>query len=210
MILTVIGDCNGHADALRAALDWIAEEGILSIFCTGNLAGGAQTDAVIALLKAHEVVTAQGARDRLLLRYEQKAQQLERKLDAEEYAFLSAAHAELSSGSLEHLRGLHKTVERSIDGIKILACHGSPSSQGEVIDIDSPTPRLQRLRESVDAQIFLCGGADGPFHRWVDGVLFVGPGPLLTAQGEAAITIVDTEEEPWQVRVQLVPVVTAE
>lgn len=197
MILAVMGDCNGDAAALARTLDAIADEGIMSVFCTGNIAGPSGADEVRALLEAQGVPCAQGERDRLLLRFEQKAQTLKSKLPPEEFDLLSRTHSALSSSTLEYLRGLHKRVERSIDGVKVLVCHGSPVSQGEIIDDTTPHARLQRLRESVEAQIILCGGSSQPWHRWVDGVLFAGPGPLPTH----GFTVVDTESEPWRVRV---------
>jgi predicted phosphodiesterase len=181
MLLAAIGDCDGNASALKVVLDLLAEEGILTIFQTGNLAGPAGVDAVSTLLEEYGVLVCQGERDRLLVRFEQKADTFRRKMEPEEFNVLAASHAALSSGGLEYLRGLHKRVERSIDGISI--------------------SRLQRHRESSGAALILCGGAPEPFHRWVDGTLFVGPGRLVSSEGKAQYTLVDTDTTPWSVEI---------
>ncbi len=201
MLLAAIGDCDGNASALKVVLDLLAEEGILTIFQTGNLAGPAGVDSVSTLLEEYGVLVCQGERDRLLVRFEQKADTFRRKMEPEEFNVLAASHAALSSGGLEYLRGLHKRVERSIDGISMLCCHGSPASQNEIIDDESPFSRLQRHRESSGAALILCGGAPEPFHRWVDGTLFVGPGRLVSSEGKAQYTLVDTDTTPWSVEI---------
>jgi len=201
MLLAVLGDCNGHAAALGAALNHIAEEGILTIFQTGNLAGPEGSDSVIQLLREHGVRVCQGEMDRMLVRFEQKSDTFRRKLEQEEFDWIAAAHARLSSEGLEYLRGLSKRIDREVDGIKMHCCHGSPASQSEIIDAETPHTRLQRHRESSGAALLMCGGAKEPFHRWVDGALFVGPGHLVAAPGEAQFTLIDTDAAPWQVTV---------
>jgi len=201
MLLAAIGDCNGDANALKAALESLAEEGILTIFQTGNLAGPAGVDAVSGLLREHGVLVCQGESDRLLVRFEQKSDTFRRKMEQAEFERLEASHAALSSGGLEYLRSLHKRIERSIDGISMLCCHGSPASQSEILDEETPFSRMQRHRESSGVALIICGGAPEPFHRWVDGMLFVGPGRLLTPEGQAQYILVDTDASPWSVRI---------
>ena len=115
MMIAVVGDCGGNAPALQAALGAIADEGILTVFQTGNLAGTGGVDTVIALLKEHGVAVCQGDLDRMLVRFEQKAGTMRGKLDEELFAWLSATHGALSSAGLEYLRALHKRIDRSID-----------------------------------------------------------------------------------------------
>lgn len=204
MLLAVLGDCGGHADALESALNAIAEEGILTIFQTGNLAGPQGVDRIAALLRDFGVKVCQGEKDRQLVRFEQKSGTFLKKMEPEEYDWLASSHAALSSEGLEYLRGLPKRIERGIDGVSMLCCHGSPASQSEVIDEETAYTRLQRHRESSTADLLICGGAPQPFHRWVDGALFVGPGALLAAQGQAQYTLVDTDAAPWVARVMQV------
>jgi predicted phosphodiesterase len=201
MLLAVLGDCDGQAPALATALNHIADEGILTVFQTGNLAGPEGSDGVITLLREHGVRVCQGEMDRMLVRFEQKSETFRRKLEPEQFQWIAAAHARLSSEGLEFLRGLSKRIDREVDGIKMHCCHGSPASQSEIIDAETPHTRLQRHRESSGAALLMCGGAAEPFHRWVDGALFVGPGRLVPIPGESQFTLIDTDASPWEVSV---------
>lgn len=204
MQLAVIGDIAGAAHALRAALEWIESEGILTILQTGNLAGPEGGDAVIALLQGAGARVAQGENDRLHLRYEQKSEQLRRKMEPADFEALARAHQHLSSASLEYLRDLHKKLRLEVEEVAILVCHGSLSSQGEILDRHTPPSRFQRLREEAGAQLVLCGGSDEPFHVRVEDTLFVGPGRLAPQAGQARLTVIDTDASPWTVSVKTV------
>ena len=204
MMIAVVGDCGGNAPALQAALGAIADEGILTVFQTGNLAGTGGVDTVIALLKEHGVAVCQGDLDRMLVRFEQKAGTMRGKLDEDLFAWLSATHGALSSAGLEYLRALHKRIDRSIENVRITVCHGSPSSQTEMMDGETPHVRLQRHREAAQADLLVCGGAPAPFQRWADGALFAGPGHLVDSPGKARYLIVNTESHPWSVEVRSV------
>jgi predicted phosphodiesterase len=204
MMIAVVGDCGGNANALQAALGAIADEGILTVFQTGNLAGMGGVDTVVGLLKEHRVAVCQGDLDRMLVRFEQKAASFRSKLDEETFSWLSATHGALSSAGLEYLRALHKRIDRSIENVRITVCHGSPSSQTETMDGETPHVRLQRHREAAQADLLVCGGAPAPFQRWADGALFVGPGHLVGAPGTARFVTVNTESQPWSVEVRSV------
>jgi len=204
MQLAVIGDIAGAARALRAALDWIESEGILTILQTGNLAGPEGGDAVVALLQGAGARVAQGETDRLHLRYEQKSEQLRRKMEPDAFDALGQAHQHLSSASLEYLRDLHKKLRLEVEDVSILVCHGSLSSQGEILDQHTPPSRFQRLREEAGSQLVLCGGSDEPFHVRVEDTLFAGPGRLAPQPGLARFTVIDTDASPWTVSVKTV------
>lgn len=202
MLIAALGDVNGQANALKSVLDFVMNEGILTVIQTGNLAGESAGDAVIALLEGCEARVAQGEIDRLHLRFEQKRETLKKKLSPDEFEVLSNAHAHLSSASLEYLRSLHKRVEFQVDGIHVLLCHGSPTSQADILDKDTPLTRMQRQRESVEARLIVSGGATEPFSRQIEDTLFVGPGPLLGPRGQAQFTLIDTDAHPWRAVVQ--------
>ncbi|MFM1919011.1 MAG: hypothetical protein RLZZ303_645 [Candidatus Hydrogenedentota bacterium] len=204
MQLAVIGDIAGAAQALRAALDWIESEGILTILQTGNLAGPEGGDVVVALLQGAGVQVAQGETDRLHLRYEQKSEQLRRKMEPADFDALGRAHHHLSSASLEYLRDLHKKLRLKVEEVSILVCHGSLSSQGEILDQHTPPSRFQRLREEAGAQLVLCGGSEEAFHVRVEDTLFVGPGCLAPQPDHARFTVIDTDASPWTVTVKTV------
>ena len=205
MIFAAIGSINGDDRALAAALHAIVEEGIHTILHTGNAVAGAPGgDAVMALLESHGVICAQGNTDRLVVRYSRKQDALEKKLDGALLAAVRDAHVSLSSQNLEKLRDWRKSHTVPLEQLQGFLCHGSPGNPREILAPDTPVAKLQRQREIARCDIIVCGGADESFSRFVDGALFVAPGPLAAEDG-ARYTLINTEEEPWITTVVAVP-----
>lgn len=205
MIFAVLGDIKGDEAALECAINAIEEEGILTVVCTGNVAAGAaDPNGAIDLLRARDIPCAMGEADRLMLRFQRKRQQLQRRIAEDLYRDLEAAHETITSDNLEYLRGLHRLVRLEIDGQRIHVCHGSPASTSEVLSADSPWMRLQRHREDETPDALVCGGHPEPWYLTVDGTLFVGPGYLRPDEGHAGYVIVNTEASPWTVEARRV------
>lgn len=199
MIMAVLGDFRGEVCTLRATLDAIEARGIVSVVQTGHLfAGCDDPDAIAALAEERGLLIAEGEEERLLLRWQQKKETLRQRLDPDTFERLEATHARMRSSTFEFVRGLHKQVHLTIENVRVIACHGSPASASETISPETPTMRLQRHRENGTPDILICGGYPKPFHRWVDGALFVCPGDLMRG-ANAHYTLISTETEPWSV-----------
>ncbi|MBI1319250.1 MAG: hypothetical protein GC168_09935 [Candidatus Hydrogenedens sp.] len=200
MILAAIGDFRGEVCTLRATLEAIEAQGIVTVVQTGHfLAGADDPDAAAETAREFGLLVAEGEEERMLLRFQQKQATLRKRMEPEAFARVEAAHARMRSATFEYARGLHKQVKLEIDGIRIIACHGSPASTAEVITPETPAMRLQRHREHGTPDILICGGHPEPFHRWIDGALFVCPGDLMR-DGRAWYTTISTETDPWEVR----------
>ena len=199
MLFAVIGNIDGNDRALNAALDAIEEEGIHTILHTGNAAAGAPGgNEVLALLERSGVICVQGNTDRLTVRYSRKQDTLDRKMDGDLLHAVRHAHESLTSQNLETLRDWRKSRTITLEGIAVYVCHGAPGSPREILAPDTPLMKMQRLREIARADIIVCGGAERPFSRLVDGALFVAPGPIEDGSGSVArYTLVNTEERPW-------------
>lgn len=208
MIFAAIGSIDGHDRALLDALRAIEEAGILTILHTGNAIVGKQGgNEVLSLLTRFNVRCVQGINDRLAVRYSRKQQSLEQKLDPALLEQLRWAHDNVSSQNLETIRDWRKNRALELEGLRIFLCHGSPGNPREILRADTPQAKLQRQREQAGADIVVCGGAETPFSLDVDGTLFVSPGPLVAEDGATQYTLVNTEEEPWEVTVEQVEAV---
>lgn len=197
MQFAVLGDVCGSVNLLAAALDAVAEEGLQCVVCTGNLAVGDAFDPeVFGALRGAAVRCVQGATDRALIRFGRKG-------GAD--AALAHVHARVASADIEWLRALPKRQDLTLDGVSVLVCYGSPSNPAELLEADSVLARFRRQREAFPSDIVVCGGAAAPFARWVDGTLFVSPGPLDAGGNRARWTRVDTSATPWSAEVCLVP-----
>ena len=197
MIFAAIGGIHGNLPALEAVLEAIDEEGIQTIVNTGDCAvGHPWANETIALLRDRKIPTVQGEMDRRLVRARRKEETLREKLDPETFARLEEAFAACDSVNIEWLRGLPRKLTLTIDGVDIVLCHGTLTSQSQSLAADDMQERFQRQREVNPAPIIVCGRSAAPYAREVDGTLFVNPG--LLGEGQSArYAIVSTEAEPY-------------
>ncbi len=198
MILAVLGDIHGNAPALRAALNAIDAQGILTIVHTGNsIVGGTGAAEVMQLLQKHGVRCVQGAEDRQVGRFRRKAGRLRDAVEVARYEALERAHEDAPSTVLEALLARPHTIHLEIDGVRVLVCHGAPGHTSETVDHDTSDARLERYRESGDADIVVTGGAAESFSRLMLDTLITAPGRVDHAPGQAGYLIVSTEQKPW-------------
>ncbi len=109
----LIGDVHAEDRTLAAALEWLAEQGVDSILCTGDVVDGAgDVDRCCRLLRDHGVVTVRGNHDAWILSHTLRQ--------------LADAHLleELHPGSRAFIAGLADTVELETPGGSLLLCHG--------------------------------------------------------------------------------------
>jgi predicted phosphodiesterase len=206
MILAALGDIDGHLPARESVLAAVDEAGILTVLHTGNSVGGVSSDAaVLAVLARRAVPSVLGARDRLVVRYRRKAASLAKRLSPEALDMVRRAYENLASTGLEALGNRPETRTITIEGLRIALCHGALGNRKDVLTGATPLVKFQRQRELSPVDIVLAGGQDAPFHRTVDGTLFVGPGPLRAAPGAARYARIDTDSDPWAVEFPEVP-----
>ncbi len=166
MNFALIGDINGHADALKLALDAIEDEGIITILQTGNPAWGVGGSACIALLRERGVQCVQGQRDRVLAKLERKRSRLEREL-GDEFPAYAAAHDALKSADIEWLGMLPHEKRFEFDGVPVLLCNGIPDDQQHFFAPGTAETRIHRAREAASADIVASGGAPAYFAAQV-------------------------------------------
>jgi hypothetical protein len=89
----------------------------------------------------------------------------------------------------------------------VCLCHGTPTSSGEHLGADDMDFRFQRVRETANTDLIVCGGRGGAFTRRVDLALFVNPGFVNPSEGsQAAFTVINTESIPWETEQRYVEV----
>jgi len=203
VLLAAIGDIEGDADALHYAFDAIQRAGIQTIVHTGNVLVGprrAAADArAIELLRDRDVIAVQGRWDRRMALFERKRNAFEKQLAPEAFKRLAQTAETVSIHDVEFLRQLPKRLTREVDGCKLAVCHGSLTSQDEILNADTPLVKLKRQREIANADVVICGGAQQFFQRHIDNTLFVAPGPLVDDTGERRYAVIDAEQRPFTV-----------
>ena len=208
MILAVLGDIHGNLPALQVALRHVDDEGIHTVFVTGDLVVGKEWSAEVCdMLMQRSIHIVQGLYDRHAAQFHRKQKQMQRRLSPELYSEVAKAADQLDSRTIEYLAGLPKRMHAMIEEISICLCHGTPTSQTDQIDPKTGDSRLLREREFTNADLILCGASHQCFTRQVGTTLFVNPGSLgiANAKGLGTYALVNTEEEPWAVTFYEVP-----
>ena len=204
MFFAAIGDIRGNFFAFEAVLHAIDEAGIQVVMQTGNLVAGGENGArVVAQVRDAGLSCVQGGEDRDVIRVERKAATLEKRYGARDFAALQRAYNALPGDAIEWLGKLKRTRTDTLDGLKIVLCHGAPSTANLKLGPDTPVERLLRERE-IDAPDIVVSGGGEAFTQQVGSTFFVGVGPLAAGDGQAAYTLIDTESKPWRARECLV------
>ena len=161
--------------------------------------GGTDPHAVVGLLSKANVASVQGMMDRHAALFSRRRNALFRKYP-EDLEAIARTHEQLSGDDIEYLLSLPKSRTLSVEGLRIVVCHGTPASQSDALREDDPPHRFQRQRERAAApDLIVCGQTPAPFVREVDGTLFVNPGSVGIGP-EACYALIDTDAEPWEVR----------
>ena len=213
MLIALFGNVHGRLDALEAVLAEIDEAGIQTMVNTGDcVVGGSHPNEVVDLIRARHIPTVQGSMDRYAALFVRKRAMI-RKKAAEHFDAIAWTHERLSGENLEFLRALPHSLTLTVEGIAIAVCHGTHGSPSDALRPDDSTDRFRRQRErTAGAPILVCGGAHGPFARWVDETVFVNPGAVgdsSESPPRGCYAQIDTDIEPWAVTFRSVAYGTA-
>ena len=197
MLFAVIGGVHGNCAALDSALARIDGLGIHSVLCSGNIAvGHPGANPVIDRLRDRRIVCVQGESDRFAVRALRKADSLRKRLGDDRFDALQRAHDTLTSGNLEFLRALPHRIALSFEGKSVCLCHGTVTSQSNVLRAEDPIGHFRRQREAANSDIIVCGSDEEAFVRVVDRTLFVNPGGLDSPDCAASFVVVNTDADP--------------
>lgn len=200
MITAALGDIVGNLPAMKAVLAALEKAGIQSVVNVGSSVGVFPwPKAVIEQMQVRRILSVQGELDRAVARLSRKRASFERRLSPEAFRAVTWTHDEIRGEHLEFLLGLPKNRAARLEGISVMVCHGTPSSQSNMLDETTSEDRFRRVREMANSDVVVCGRSRRPFSKIVDGTLFVNPGSVGRdiETGRAEYAVIDTETEPW-------------
>lgn len=173
--VAVVSDIHGVLPVLEAVL---AEPDVAAadlVVATGDLAAGplpAQTlDRLVAL--GERVVLVRGNSDRELVQAHSG--------QPSDHAETQWAAGQLRADQLALLAGLRHPVTLDVEGFgPVLFCHGTPSSDVDVVLVDSPVDIWLTALASVPPEVrtVVCGHTHTPYLRYVDRRVVVNPGSI--------------------------------
>jgi putative phosphoesterase len=179
MKIALISDIHGNLSALEAVLVHAGEMKVKTIWCLGDFTGfGANPDHVVLLLKKLKATSIIGNYDAAVLKIPKKSEEWKTKKIPEKWFSFNWSYNQLSKKSIGYLSELPEIIKENIKGWKVLFTHGSPESNEEALNDETPQERLRDLAHKAHANIILCGHSHQPFMRFAGGSIFVNPGSV--------------------------------
>lgn len=159
MKIAVISDIHGNMPALENVLKDIKSQNCEKILCLGDLAlAGPQPDKVINFIKKQEDwEVIQGNTDKLIGDFQlQTLENLKSNFSVMGNALEEEVQM-LTKEQKEYLKNLPAQKTLIIDGVKILAVHGSPRRNNEDILPDRPISEIEEIFKDTTADLIFCG-----------------------------------------------------
>ena len=186
MKTAILSDFHGNATALSGVLKEIRKEGLTKIFITGDFIGYYyQPDKIFKLLRSWEWEGVIGNHDAILRDFiSGKNNQMDTYRTSYGRA-LDVAIKKLSKKDKQLLISLPERREITIDGKKILLCHGSPWRNDEYLYHDSPAEIFEKIA-SLGYDFVILGHTHHPLLKKVGRCIIVNPGSVGQPRDEGS------------------------
>ncbi|NMB53187.1 MAG: metallophosphoesterase family protein [Leptolinea sp.] len=179
MKVALLSDVHGNLQALEAVLSHAGEMKIKQIWNLGDFTGfGACPEQVIQVLKKRKAVSIIGNYDQKVLKIPRKMDEWKETKIPEKWFAFHWSYQQLSKKSIDYLKSLPETYKENVKHWKVLFTHGSPESNEEALNDETPQERLRDLAHRAHANIILCGHSHKPFMRFAGGSIFINPGSV--------------------------------
>lgn len=183
MRIAAIADIHGNLPALEAVLRDVEDAGADMIVVGGDLASGPMPRETLERLMAlgRHAHFIRGNADRELVDRFDRASDAVAPDDGRDVWLLREAWAahQITRQQRDFLAALPGTKELEVEGIgRAIFCHGSPSSDEDIITARSPDERLRLLLAGADGDLVVCGHTHMQFDRTVDRTRIVNVGSV--------------------------------
>jgi putative phosphoesterase len=179
MRVALIGDVHANLPALEAVLEHARQRDVDAFWNVGDFVGyGPFPNQVVKRLRKECVLSIIGNYDLKVLEIKRKKKKWRKKRDPLKIQAFLWAYKNLSKKSLRYLRSLPQELSFEWYGRQILLTHGSPASEEEALDPNTPEERFRELAQMAKVDVIICGHSHQPFTRQVDGVLFINTGSV--------------------------------
>ena len=162
MKIGILSDIHGNLTALEAVLTDIFDLECEKILFLGDyvLAGPEPSDTLnfcMSLAQRDNIEMIQGNTDKMIAEYNETIYKNTAKFAPVMANALKEEVSLLSENQTKFLRNLPENKEFTVDGVKILAVHGSPRRNDENILPDTPLKSVEEMISGTDADLILCG-----------------------------------------------------
>ena len=195
MRTAILSDTHGNAVALRAVLAELAAEGIEQAICLGDVAqGGPEPGPCLDLLAGLGCPVVMGNADAFVL---DPASARDEPVTERQLAVSNWTLGHLTEGQRTFMASFPPTVEVELgDGRTLLACHGTPRSNEELVFPTTPEVEYRERLGEIRHDLVAGGHIHLPYLRRIGTAVFVNPGSIGLGydheQDEA-----DLRFDPW-------------
>jgi len=166
--ITIFGDIHANLPALEAVLADMDARGLANRFCLGDLVGyGTSPNEVIALIRHHQIPTLMGNYDYGVGHDSDDCGCAYKTPEEEARGKRSIAwtNAHTAPEHKAYLRTLPMTIPLQLGSLRVLLAHGSPRKINEYLYADRPDASMERVLDSAEAEVLVCGHTHLPYHR---------------------------------------------
>lgn len=169
----VFGDIHGNITALEAVFDDMSDRGLGDDrYCLGDLVGyGTSPNEVVEFVRSRSIPTIMGNYDQGVGNNSDDcgcAYQTETEQRRGE-ASIRWTNERITDENREYLRTLDEHIEFELGDLDVVLVHGSPRRINEYLYEDRPDSSFERLLDSVEADVLVCGHTHLPYHKVLPG-----------------------------------------
>lgn len=198
-----VSDIHGHAQALKAVLEYASGLGFDQLVaCGDHLFPGPDPLEIWKLLTEHKAVCVQGIGDRALTRVDPDKLSATTSAERQRIARLREVHREVGELIIARVAKLSTTARIPLENDdELLVVHGSPTDPTEPFSPEMTDEEMEALIGDDMADIIVCGGCHVPFERRLPDTHVVGVGSVgeNPATGFASAALVETSSIGHQV-----------
>jgi putative phosphoesterase len=177
MKIGLLGDIHGNALALRAVLESARTEQVECLLITGDLVGYYfEPDKVLELLEPWSCHIVRGNHEDMLAAVRHDPTMLP-EIEKKYGSGLRFAIECLTNAQLDMLCNLPHPITLSIDGCRLLLCHGTPWDNDEYLYPDSDATTLARCF-SPGIDLVILGHTHYPMVHDIGAMRIVNPGSV--------------------------------
>jgi putative phosphoesterase len=206
MRLGLIADIHGNLIALDAVLAELRAEGVDELLCLGDVAVGPQPEETLERIEELGCPVIMGNWDSYFLDgFPNQETELGQRL-VEMGAWWAG---KLTPRNREFLESFERSLELPLDGVRLLAVHGSPRSFEDFIFPTTPDDEVEEMLDGASAPLMLAGHTHFPMLRRYEemllvnpgsvGLPFAGPGPVMRICPWAEYAILEIVDGRWSV-----------
>jgi predicted phosphodiesterase len=166
--ITIFGDIHANLPALEAIFQDIDARGLTNLYCLGDLVGyGTFPNEVVSLIRQRSIPTLMGNYDQGVgnnsddcgCAYKQEIDRQRGELS------IAWSNAHTTDDNKAFLRALPAHIPVEMDELTVLLVHGSPRKINEYLYEDRPDDYFERMLDSAQADVLVCGHTHLPYHK---------------------------------------------